>query len=201
MKLTSTRLMLVRHGESVWNALRKLQGQQDLPLSPKGRLQAQQLAPVVRAYAPEYVIASDLSRAKETAELLGYPPERLEPKWREAFLGDWEGASIPELRAVSGDDYRAWRDGAFNPPQAEAFDQFCERIGAAIEELSAYRQNVMVVTHGGVVRAAMKVLFGIGPNQIIPVSPASLTVIDLMPEPRLRAYNITSYEALLDPPD
>jgi glucosyl-3-phosphoglycerate phosphatase len=195
------RLLLVRHGESVWNAQRKLQGQQDLPLSAKGRIQAQQLAPVVHSYAPDFVIASDLQRARETAELIGYPAQRLEPMWREAFLGEWEGALIPDLRSSNGEAYNAWRDGSFNPPNAESFQSFCERIRTAIDDAKARGRNVLVVTHGGAVRAAMTVLFGMTPNRIVPVSPASLTVMDLRPEPKLRAYNLTAYDALFDPPD
>lgn len=194
------KLLLVRHGESVWNAQRLLQGQKDLPLSPKGRTQAVQLRPVVQAYAPEVVLASDLARAQETATLLGYSTPLLESEWREAFLGDWEGASIEALREQQNANYRAWRNGAFDPPNAEGFAAFCQRIKQAVQKLPN-ASSVLVVTHGGVVRAALQSLFGLSPQQIIPVSPASLTVIDLEPEPRLRAYNITSYEALFDPPD
>jgi glucosyl-3-phosphoglycerate phosphatase len=196
------KLLLVRHGESVWNAQRLLQGQRDLPLSEKGRIQAQQLRPVVQAHSPEHVVASDLARAKETAKLLGYEQPCLETAWREAFLGDWEGAGIEELRQAQPEQYRAWRDGAFDPPNAEAFAMFYKRIKTAIDALSSLQaSSVLVVTHGGVVRAALQALLALSPKQIIPVSPASLTVIDLVPEPRLRAYNITSFEAMSDPPD
>jgi glucosyl-3-phosphoglycerate phosphatase len=196
------KLLLVRHGESVWNAQRLLQGQRDLSLSEKGRIQAQQLRPVVQAHAPEHVLSSDLARAQETAHLLGYTQPGLETVWREAFLGDWEGASIETLRQTQSEKYRAWRDGMFDPPNSEGFAKFRERIKHAIDALSSLPvSSVLVVTHGGVVRAALQALFALSPKQIIPVSPASLTVIDLIPEARLRAYNITSYEALFDPPD
>ena len=67
------RILLVRHGESEWNAVRRLQGQADIDLSQKGRRQAAALAPVVEGLAPDLVLTSDLKRAADTAALLGYP--------------------------------------------------------------------------------------------------------------------------------
>jgi probable phosphoglycerate mutase len=196
-----TQLVLVRHGESVWNAVKRLQGQQDLPLSVAGREQVKRLVPVVRHYNPERVICSDLTRASETASLLGYVPDRFDLRLREAFLGDWEGASIKDLRELPDDQYGRWRDGEFTPPRAETFAQLRERVADAVNELRDSSACVLVVTHGGVVRAALSVLLGIQPDALIPASPASATVIDLGAPSRLRAYNLVAYEAVMDVPD
>ena len=92
-----TRLLLVRHGETEWNALRKLQGQRDIALSARGQRQASGLAAMVRAFAPGRVVASDLKRTLQTTAALGHAPET-DSRWREADLGTWTGEGIDALR-------------------------------------------------------------------------------------------------------
>src|ERR671932_2860103 len=79
------RLVIVRHGESTWNAEERLQGQLDPPLSERGREQALALraAADLSGFPPERTICSDLSRARETAELLGVRVGRYDARWRE----------------------------------------------------------------------------------------------------------------------
>src|SRR4051795_13095841 len=81
--LPRDRLILVRHGESTWNAEERLQGQLDPPLSERGREQARTLAGVADGLPADRVICSDLGRARETAELMGLEPGRLDTRWRE----------------------------------------------------------------------------------------------------------------------
>jgi glucosyl-3-phosphoglycerate phosphatase len=89
------RLFLIRHGESEWNAERRLQGHADPPLSVRGREQVRQLAGMLKGRPMARVITSDLTRARQTAELLGY---RAEPDagWREIQVGIWTGRNIDE---------------------------------------------------------------------------------------------------------
>ena len=75
--LSRDRLILVRHGESTWNAEELLQGQLDPPLSERGRGQSQALAGILDGLPAERVVCSDLGRARETAELLGLRPGAL----------------------------------------------------------------------------------------------------------------------------
>ena len=77
------RLFLVRHGESEWNAVRRLQGQADISLSAKGEAQATALASTVAQLAPDRVVTSDLRRAYQTASLLGYPDAQRDHRLRE----------------------------------------------------------------------------------------------------------------------
>lgn len=83
------RLLLVRHGQSEWNAGRVLQGQADVPLSDLGRAQAAALAPTIAALAPDRAVTSDLQRAAATAAILGYPDARPDPALREIDVGVW----------------------------------------------------------------------------------------------------------------
>src|SRR5919206_3871545 len=87
------RLLIVRHGESTWNAEERLQGQLDPPLSERGREQARALGAAVdlTGFPPERIVCSDLTRARETAELLGVAPGRYDERWREIDIGEWGG--------------------------------------------------------------------------------------------------------------
>jgi glucosyl-3-phosphoglycerate phosphatase len=172
------RLLLVRHGQSEWNAARRLQGQADIALSDKGRAQARALAPVIAAIQPDAVVASDLSRASETARLIWPEPATLTPALREINVGDWTGADVARLEADVPQDYQDWRAGTFAPPGGEIWASFRARIVAAIAD-APQSGNLLVVCHGGVIRAVMEHFLNIAPAHIIPVGPASLTSIHL----------------------
>jgi broad specificity phosphatase PhoE len=181
-----TRLVLVRHGQTAWNATHLLQGQADISLSPEGMREAASIAPLVRDLDPQSAISSDLKRAQETARLIGLNPV-VDEIWREANLGSWEGKGRSELDPA---DYRAWRAGRFDPPGGEPWREFRERIGRALNRVPATGTTV-VVTHGGAIRAVLSILIGLEPDRIMPVDPGSLTVLDLNGSARLRSFNIT----------
>ncbi|WP_276318452.1 histidine phosphatase family protein [Sphingomonas sp. UV9] len=109
-----SRLYLIRHGESVWNATRRLRGQADPDLSPRGESQARELATVLPPQLPRDAICSDLQRASRTAALLGLDaqPDR---RWREIGVGEWEGQDTDDLRTRDPACWRAWRAGDFTP--------------------------------------------------------------------------------------
>jgi glucosyl-3-phosphoglycerate phosphatase len=184
------RLVLVRHGETEWNARRVLQGQADIALSERGREQARDLRDVVRTWMPDMVVCSDLARARETAAVLGYANAKPDPRWREADLGEWTGMSSDQLKRDCPEHHRRWRDGLDTPPKGESFTQLCQRIATAIDALRDGPAAVLVVTHGGAIRAALSGLLGLQPNRIVPVDPASATVIQMNPGPRLAAFNV-----------
>lgn len=181
-----TRLLLVRHGETEWNAARKLQGQRDIALSARGQRQASGLAAMVRTFVPARVVASDLKRTLQTAAALGYTPET-DPRWREADLGTWTGEGIDALRQRDPDAYAAWRGGLLTPEGAESFDILKGRVVAATKELLGSSETVLVVTHGGPIRAVCAHWLCLPPKRIVPVSPGSLTVLELPAAPDDRA--------------
>lgn len=203
------RLLLVRHGETVWNSERRLQGQEDIPLSARGIEQARSLAPVVRAFAPATVVASDLKRAHQTAEALGYGACKLDERLREAHLGAWVGLRAADLLREEPASYLAWREGTLTPPEGESFEQLQVRTLAVLQDVLREPGPVLVVTHGGVVRAALAQLLGLYPDRIVPVSPASLTIVDVEEGAleagsggaKLHSFNVTGYDALEPAPD
>lgn len=197
------RLLLVRHGESEWNAVRRLQGQADIALSARGQDQARALAPLLAGYKPDLVLTSDLLRAVKTAELLGYPDAEREQGLREHSVGSWTGQTIAEIRAREEENYLAWRAGTYAPPQGELWHDMRARIGGAMQKaLDGAGQTALLVCHGGVIRAALDHALGLEPARIIPVGPASLTIL-AFPNglARLEAFNVTGSAPVLDAPD
>lgn len=198
------RLLLVRHGESEWNAVRRLQGQADIGLSEKGEAQARALAPVIAQLAPDLAITSDLRRARHTAELLGYPDARCEPDLREVNVGDWTGQEIARITADQPEEYRGWRAGTFAPPGGENWADFCARTVRATEDAAKSADRLLVICHGGVIRALLQTLLDLSPRRIIPVGPASLTVLAQKPGEsvmRLEVFNYAPAGPILDAPD
>src|SRR4051794_2315935 len=147
--MLSARLVLVRHGQSTYNAQRRLQGQANPPLSDAGRAEARALRAALPPF--ERVVTSDLARASETAALLGYPDARRDARWREIDLGEWAGRSLDDFDERDA----AWRGGALNPPGGETWAQFAARVGGAVDALVAAGATWLVVCHGGAVRAAV----------------------------------------------
>jgi broad specificity phosphatase PhoE len=169
---TTTRtLLLVRHGETLWNAERRWQGQTDVPLSDTGREQARLLgARLGRLWstgalpAPMLTLTSDLSRARETAALvlenagLTVPTEELE-ELRERFFGSWEGKTADEVGFPPGSGERA--------PDAEGYDSVYERMGRAVETLwEREGETTLIVGHGGSLRTLLAHALGLGPDGV-----------------------------------
>ena len=196
------RLILVRHGQTEWNADRRLQGQTDITLNDRGRGQARALAPLVADLAPDHSVTSDLKRAVETAELLGMtaiPDVAL----REQELGVWTGRAIADILIETPEDYRNWRGGSFVPEGAESWDRFRTRVRGALDAaLSACNRTAVIVCHGGVIRAALDATLDLTPARIIPVGPGSLTILAFPDaQARLEAFNVRAGSLELNAPD
>ncbi|MEZ0169402.1 histidine phosphatase family protein [Microvirga sp. TS319] len=175
------RLTLVRHGETIWNAERRLQGHADAPLSERGIGQARRAAEFFAgAPAPSLVVSSDLSRARHTAELLGFSAFATDRRLREMDLGDWTGLWIEDIEASDKGAYRDWRLGASTPPRGEEWEPFCARVGDALRDaIGRSEGDIVIVTHEGVVRAACAILVGLPPSRLAPIPPAALTIFDI----------------------
>jgi glucosyl-3-phosphoglycerate phosphatase len=190
------RLILVRHGETAWNRERRLQGQTDEPLSGRGEQQSRALQPLIAASGPKRAITSDLRRARDTAALLGFKDAITDARLREANLGDWSGRLIADILAEQSTDYHAWRAGSFTPPKGEDWGTFRARVSEALSAIMhASDEDVVVIAHGGVIRAACDLLLGLRPANVVPVGPATMTVIDTQTLngsviARLEGYNL-----------
>jgi probable phosphoglycerate mutase len=179
-------LILVRHGESAWNAEGRLQGQADPPLSERGREQARRLRDVLGELGIDRALASDLVRARETAALAGFDLLPTDARWREIDIGAWTARFASEVPAA---ELAAWRRGDHTPAGAESWAAFQARVAAAVDELSIAGGRWLVVTHGGCVRAATSHVTGAPAIALAGPANASVTVLELAPNPRLLAYN------------
>lgn len=145
---------LVRHGETDWNRERRIQGSTDIPLNDTGREQARATGALLASRRWTALVASPLSRASETARLIGAEvglgePE-LEPRIAERDYGQAEGLTGPEIDAM-------FPDGA-DVPDREPREAVAERAVAALHDLAARHpgEAVIVVAHGGVIRSVLE---------------------------------------------
>ena len=147
-----TTLLLVRHGETDWNAAGRLQGHTDRPLNEYGRRQAKDLADRLAGEGADAVYASDLARARETAEIVG---ERLgltvviDADLREKNWGNWEGLTGDERVHVEF--------------EGESTEAHRERVMRAVRRIVERHpgQRVVVVTHGGSLRRIQAAVNGV----------------------------------------
>ncbi len=197
------RLILVRHGETVWNAERRLQGHADAPLSERGIEQARRAAKFfAERGAPGLVVSSDLSRARHTADLLGFTDYATDARLREMDLGDWTGRWIEQIEASEKGAYRDWRLGLYTPPRGEGWEQFRERVGAAIDEACERTDgDVVIIAHEGVVRAACDVLIGLAPPKLSPIAPAAITIFDINRATKARSARLVAFNITPSPDD
>lgn len=195
-------LHLIRHGETGWNAEERLQGRADLALSSRGVAQVEELRSVLAAVlagVPPYVVCSPLIRTRQTCELLSLRPDVIDERWQEADLGAWTGRTRTDLLASADGRYARWRAGTYDPPGAERVKHLRERVGAALSGLPDHAQ-VVVLTHGGPIRAACQQLVGLDQGNLMPVRPGSLTSIDLSgPRGRLQHFNLVPVLARTTP--
>jgi broad specificity phosphatase PhoE len=153
-----TELLLVRHGETDWNAERRFQGHADQPLNETGRAQARALADELAAEEIDAVYTSDLARARETAEIIAgalgveVVPSR---ELREIDVGDWQGLSWPEIEDRFPDGARRWHEDGHGWTGGETYVELAGRVVAALERIAAEHPEgrVLVVCHGGTTRA------------------------------------------------
>lgn len=198
------RLLLVRHGQSEWNASHRLQGQADISLSEVGKKQVEDLRPIITNIGPCRAVASDLKRVRETSNLLQATNITFTKELREVDVGLWTGKSIEDIKSEDEAGYLGWRAGTTTPPNGESWDIFSGRVSNAIKaEMSNPCENLLVVCHGGVIRAILDHFLGLEPSRIIPVGPASLTAIRLLnnkPE-RLELFNYRPHQLDFEAPD
>jgi probable phosphoglycerate mutase len=155
-------MVFVRHGETDWNAARRVQGHHDAArLTKRGREQAQSVANSLQELGFDRLVTSDLDRAIETATLigaaLGLSPE-IDPLLRERNFGTFEGGQVEHLTGdVTGIIDNVLVDPDARPPRGESFRDVVARAGLFIERerLAPSANRLLVITHGGTLRALL----------------------------------------------
>jgi probable phosphoglycerate mutase len=164
------RVLLVRHGETVWNAENRVQGQSDIPLNDMGRAQAAKVAARLARETFEVAYTSDLQRAWDTAAaIIAHHPGvevRSDPRLRETSKGVWEGRRWAEIHAEHAGALIAWHENRDQiPAGGETLSDLAARVSAVLADLKEHHmgQSVLVVGHGVVLRVLVCLALEISP--------------------------------------
>jgi len=157
--------VLWRHGQTVWNAERRFQGQSDIPLDETGQAQAERAARLLAGLRPDLIVSSDLSRAAQTAAPLGRLTSLeviLDKDLRERHGGRWEGLNDTEIRTRYPVEHANWTppDGEPSPVVAERVAGALHRIADAVSGPGFATGLAVVVSHGAALRLGMSRLLG-----------------------------------------
>ncbi len=150
-------IILIRHGETEWNKVKKYQGHMDIELNDSGRQQAGEAARELANLEIDYFASSDLKRARETAEIIASFHENNVSEFqelREMNFGDWEGKGFEEIKDENSLDFQKWiKDPIkYSPPSGESLEGFQERVLQGFNKIlqKGFKRNV-IITHGGVI--------------------------------------------------
>ena len=157
MSESATRLIAVRHGETAWNRVSRIQGHTDIPLNDAGLWQARQVGEAVAGEGIDAIYSSDLQRAADTARAIGRAagvPVQLDVALRERHFGELEGLTHDEISTRWPEQARRWRgrDPDYGPQGGETLQDFHARCVGALTRLAQRHpgQTVVLVAHGGV---------------------------------------------------
>jgi glucosyl-3-phosphoglycerate phosphatase len=150
------KIVLWRHGQTVWNVEHRFQGTTDIPLDETGVTQAERSARLLAALEPDAIVASPLRRAAATAEALGRITGLTithDPDLVERHGGAWEGLTGHEIRTRYPSEHAIWQ-----PPDGEKVEDVAKRFGAALERaLERIPEGglLVLVSHGAAIRIGM----------------------------------------------
>ena len=196
-------LLIVRHGETEWNAEGRIQGHTDIGLSENGAQQARSLGQRLADRQIDVAYSSDLKRTSETARLaLGHRNVVLNetPRLREYHKGIFEGMTLTEIQTQFPDEYPKYleKDLSYAPGGGETTRDVSTRMASIFQEIKAEHldETVLVVSHGGALRAAMVSLLDmpLEGNWSFVFGNCGLTMVDTFADNAvLRLFNDTSH--------
>lgn len=161
-----TTLLLIRHGETEWNALGKFQGCTDIELSEEGVKQAQILKKRLNGEF-DWIYASPLSRAFKTANILASITNKeviIEPEIREINFGEWEGLTVKQISEKYPDVFKAWRTDkkeSYICGGDSSIRNAVSRAKKCIQEIVSKHkgEKIVIVAHGGIIKAGLIGIF------------------------------------------
>ncbi|HIA56259.1 MAG TPA: histidine phosphatase family protein [Candidatus Lambdaproteobacteria bacterium] len=166
--MKETELILIRHGETVWNSQQRMQGHSNSDLSEEGRAQIESLGQWMKNVSFDHIYSSDSLRARQTAEAItkysGHTL-KIDQRLREKNLGVFEGLTTEEAKERHPEIFRLFKTAGSNYviDEGESTQQLLDRALEFIEEIRLMQpdQRVVLVTHGGVVRVLIKHTLGL----------------------------------------
>ena len=176
---TPTRFGLVRHAPTAWNQAKRIQGQEDSPLTPEGGKRAEAWGKLLSRFSWDRIMTSDLGRASATADLINQGlnvPVFRETRLREQDWGQWTGKTVSHVEAAYGEvpDHQKLTGWGFCPPGGESRARVRERSCQALADAAGTwpGETILVVTHEGVIRCLVYGLLG---RQYLPTEPRLFT--------------------------
>lgn len=171
MSQSLEQIFLIRHGMTVWNYQRRLQGRRDSPLAIQGRKQAAEIAWILQTLHPTGLWCSPLGRARETAAIvsrqLNIVPEVI-PDYHEIAFGDWEGFTLPEINIRWPGAWQRWRADSWNvrPPGGESYVDAHERAYRVVDRLERETiRSLAIIGHYAFNRLLVALVMKWGPNE------------------------------------
>lgn len=170
-----TRFGLIRHGQTVWNRERRIQGQMDSPLSADGRRMARMWGEQLAARSWNRILLSDLGRALETGQLMNETLQLTycqDPRLREQDWGTWTGRTLADLFSLQSQEVREQeaRGWDFRPPGGESRTEVLARAQKAL--ICAQRmwpgEDILVISHEGVIKS---LLYALCKREFLPAEP------------------------------
>jgi broad specificity phosphatase PhoE len=186
----STRVFVVRHGETEWSRERRFAGSRDIALSDAGRRQCEAVAGTLATVHVAGIYASPLERARTAAEAIAKPHRlavSVEPGLREMAFGAWEGLTREEAARRDSHLYAVWTSAPHQLvlPGAERLTDVAARVAALLDELRDGHadETIVVVAHAIVVRLIVLAALGLGADRLwsVDASPAGITEIEYQP--------------------
>jgi broad specificity phosphatase PhoE len=171
-----TVLHLVRHGQSDWNAANRFQGHVDRPLTDLGREQAGEVARELAATGLERIYSSPLRRALDTATAVAAGRDLevvADDGLREVDVGSWAGLTRAEVQERYPEEFRSWVEGGDGWDDGETYQQMSSRVLACVLRIADAHEHgvILVVSHGGPIRAIQAVAAGMTVHEFRRVSP------------------------------
>jgi alpha-ribazole phosphatase/probable phosphoglycerate mutase len=161
------RLLLATHAETDWTTVGRFQGHTDVPLNERGRQQAAIMQGRLAQEPLGAIVASDLSRAWQTAEILALShgvPVTADRRLREMGFGAWEGLTYAEVQRTDATALSAWQANPFgaHPPGGESMAELVRRLQAFLDELAIRREaTILLVAHRGALRVLLCLLLDV----------------------------------------
>ncbi len=166
----TTRLLLVRHGRTAYNAEIRFMGQMDVPMDEKGRAQVQAVARRLADETPAAIYSSDLGRARDTAlaiqaAIASKPALRVDARLSEGHFGDWQGQRYADLKVQDAERLSKWEADRLGvaPPNGESLPDLGKRVYAAYEDICKAHvdETVIIAAHGGSLQVMIVLALGL----------------------------------------
>ena len=187
------RLYMMRHGETVWNTERRYQGMTDIELSQTGIKQAECAAKRFENIEIDKIYCSPLKRAMATAKPIA-EAKKLdiipEENFREIYFGEWEGMTVPELKAKYGDTYMNFikNPHLYDFPGEGNISNVINRLKPSLDRIIENESgNILIVSHGGIIRLMIMYIMGLDNSWFTKmwINKTAISIIEIKDDRRL----------------